>query len=249
MLLLNPFRNNANLDEGFTELNPERILQTLQKLYIRIEERFPESGLKKVCHEFQILAEDCTNLTSRLTKPLWPVRILAVIVGAALIFITFSIFYHFFNQNNPEINRLADAIQTLESGINEIIFLSIAIFFLLSLEIRVKRYYALKALHKLRSIAHVVDMHQLTKDPAYILSQAKPTKSSPDRRLAKNDLIRYLDYCSEILALNSKIAALFVQHIDDPHILAAVNELDTLTQGLSSKIWQKIMILDLSATK
>jgi hypothetical protein len=101
----------------------------------------------------------------------------------------------------------------------------------------------------LRSIAHVVDMHQLTKDPAFVLSNIKSTDASPKRGLTKEELTRYLDYCSEMLALVSKIAALFAQNIEDPVVLAAVNDLESLTQGLSGKIWQKIMILDLSLPK
>ena len=60
------------------------------------------------------------------------------------------------------------------------------------------------------------------------------------------ELSRYLDYCSEILALIAKTAVLFVQNQEDPVILEAVNDLESLTHGLSGKIWQKIMILDLS---
>ena len=41
--------------------------------------------------------------------------------------------------------------------------------FLFSLEGRLKRRTALRMLHRLRSIAHVVDMHQLTKDPENVL--------------------------------------------------------------------------------
>ena len=50
----------------------------------------------------------------------------------------------------------------------------------------------------------------------------------------------------ELLALDAKIAALFAQNMDDPVVLDAVNDLEVLTQGLSAKIWQKIMILDLA---
>ncbi len=38
--------------------------------------------------------------------------------------------------------------------------------------------------------------------------------------------------------------ALYVQDSQDPVVLDAVNDVETLTTGLSSKIWQKIMILD-----
>jgi hypothetical protein len=57
-------------------------------------------------------------------------------------------------------------------------------------------------------------------------------------------LIRYLDYCSEMLSLTGKIAALYAQNFRDAVVLSAVNELENLTTGLSRKIWQKIMIVD-----
>ena len=62
--------------------------------------------------------------------------------------------------------------------------------------------------------------------------------------MTQAELGRYLDYCSEMLSLTSKVAALFVQGSNDPHVLAAVDEVSGLTNGLSSKIWQKLTILD-----
>jgi poly-beta-hydroxyalkanoate depolymerase len=58
------------------------------------------------------------------------------------------------------------------------------------------------------------------------------------------ELTRYLDYCSEMLSLAGKVAALYAQNFPDAVVLAAVNEVETLTTGLSRKIWQKIMILN-----
>jgi len=55
---------------------------------------------------------------------------------------------------------------------------------------------------------------------------------------------RYLDYCSEALALISKIAALYVQGFQDPILLDAVDDVEDLTAGFSRKIWQKITILE-----
>ena len=57
------------------------------------------------------------------------------------------------------------------------------------------------------------------------------------------ELIRYLDYCSEMLSLTGKLAALYMQDMRDPVIIEAVNEIEDLTTSLSRKIWQKIMIL------
>ena len=149
----------------------------------------------------------------------------------------------------PRIYRQLDAekiVQTveLEAGISALVFIGAAILFLLSCETRLKRIRALEAIHELRAMAHIVDMHQLTKDPDMLLNGPGPTASSPKRTMDRFELGRYLDYCSEALALLSKIAALYVQGFADPVLLNAVDEVENLTAGFSRKIWQKISILD-----
>jgi hypothetical protein len=85
-------------------------------------------------------------------------------------------------------------------------------------------------------------MHQLTKDPTSVL-KAGATKSSPKRDLSPYELMRYLDYCTEMLSLTGKLAALYMQGLRDPVVIQAVNEIEELTTNLSRKMWQKIMIL------
>jgi hypothetical protein len=135
---------------------------------------------------------------------------------------------------------IADLLQSLDAAINEVVFIGVAVFFFTTLETRLKRHRVLKAIHVLRSIAHIIDMHQLTKDPERITGPAEGAK----RPQNPAELIRYLDNCGDLLALISKIAALYVQNFDDPVTLAAVNEIENLTNGLARKIWQKIMIFD-----
>jgi hypothetical protein len=57
-------------------------------------------------------------------------------------------------------------------------------------------------------------------------------------------LTRYLDYCSELLSLISKVGAIYVQRFDDDATVRAASDVEDLTVGLSQKVWQKIMILD-----
>lgn len=92
-------------------------------------------------------------------------------------------------------------------------------------------------------------MHQLTKGPEHALRAVASTASSPVRTLTRPQLARYLDYCSELLALTSKLAALHAQHLHDPVVLDAVNDIETLTADLSRKIWQKITILDMAGER
>lgn len=230
----------------FTALRSEMILATVERLENRIRERFPDSGLLKVCIEFRVLAEESNALAQRLGPPIWPVRVFAFGAAFLLVGLVLWAFAQLIGHFSLNAEGISDLVQSTESAINELIFLGLALFFLVSLETRLKRHSALRALHRLRSIAHVVDMHQLTKDPAYVLGRIAQTSASPQRTLTRQELTRYLDYSSEMLALNAKIAALFAQNIDDPVVLNAVNDLEQLAQGLSGKIWQKIMILDLA---
>lgn len=241
-----PFWDKSQTDGKFTDLNPASILETINKLERRIGERFPESGLLQVCKEFHDLAMKSEKLARQLGPPIWPVRVVTILAAGLLLFVATGAAMVIGERFSINTNDISDLLQATEAGINELIFLGLALYFLVSLETRIKRHSALQALHRLRSIAHVVDMHQLTKDPAHLLSPFQDTESSPKHTLTRYELMRYLDYCAEMLALDSKLAALFAQNMDDPVVLSAVNELELLTQGLSSKIWQKIMILDLA---
>ena len=60
---------------------------------------------------------------------------------------------------------LPELAQGIEAAIGDVVYVAVAVFFLVTIETRVKRRRALRAIHELRSIAHVIDMHQLTKDP------------------------------------------------------------------------------------
>lgn len=242
-----PRLNQSQGNGKYTSLNPESILHTIYQLERRIAERFPESGLLQVCCEFRYLASQSEQLARRLGPPIWPVRIVTILAAGLLLFVAVGAVIVVVDKFSIDTNNIAEVLQATEAGINELILLGLALFFLTSLETRIKRFSALQALHRLRSIAHVVDMHQLTKDPAQMLAGFRDTESSPKRMLSRYELVRYLDYCAEMLALDSKIAALFAQNMDDPVVLNAVNDMESLTQGLSGKIWQKIMILDLAA--
>jgi len=241
-----PFRQKKAMEGQYIHLKADMILKTIERLEQRINNRFPESGLGRVCGEFRVLSCESEALARRLGPPVWPVRIAAWLAAFLLIGLVIWAFAQLAGHFSFNAEGLTDLLQTTESAINELIFLGLALFFLINLETRLKQRSALAALHRLRSIAHVVDMHQLTKDPAYLLGSFTQTQVSPERTLTRQQLTRYLDYCSEMLALNSKIAALFAQNMEDPVVLNAVNDLESLTQGMAAKIWQKIMILDLA---
>ena len=226
----------------YRQLDEANILRTLERLKLRISERFPGSGLSKVADELIVVGKEVTETVAYLQQPNWVVR---VPVGIAIVLMLVLVFALTATVRLPtEMRGLGELIQLMNDGINNIVFLGIAIFFLLTIETKLKRKRALRTIHELRSLAHVVDMHQLTKDPERLGSDAPDTASSPERTMTPAQLGRYLDYCSELLSVDSKLAALLVQNFTDEVIMGAVNEIETLTTGLSGKIWQKIRLIE-----
>jgi hypothetical protein len=231
----------------YRSLDSEKIIGTIETLCRRIDERFPDSGLGRVCRELLTIARESQKRSAWIAKPQRLLRFIAGVLIATLITILCFVLTH---APWPASGfDLVVLVQVSEAGINVFIVLGAAILFLLTVESRIKRGRALKAIHELRALAHVIDMHQLTKDPERLLVKSVTTPSSPKLNLSPTELMRYLDYCSEMLSLIGKLAALYVQKFDDPVALAAVNDVEELTSGLSRKIWQKIMILNSELVK
>jgi hypothetical protein len=231
---------------SYSQLSPVPISSTIALLAQRIRERFPESGLSRVGDELIRVSDENTRVVEQLGHPIWWLRALTALAIAALVAVVIwagSVVLRIARTGDASLTEL---LQGVDAGTNLAILLAIAILFLVSLETRTKRRTALGMLHRLRSIAHVVDMHQLTKDPEHATHEVPRTASSPERDLDPGQLARYLDYCSELLALTSKLAALHAQHLQDPVVLDAVNDIESLTADLSRKIWQKITILDVA---
>ena len=225
------------------QLDPARIIETIRALCVRIDERFPGRGLSNVARQQLAVAENTMAHMEWVRRPILWVRV----VVAAVILLLVTLLAGMAVRVNLSTERIAlpDLLQTVEAAVNDLILLGAAILFLVTVEGRIKRGKALGALRELRALAHIVDMHQLTKDPDRVVERRDSrTPSSPQATMTQPELARYLDYCSEMLALNSKVAALYAQNLDDPVVLAAVDEVEALTSGLSAKIWQKLVILN-----
>ena len=233
----------------FQRLHSQAIIPQIATLSKRIEERFPDRNLGSLCNRFHEVALETQEHLLWIGKPILSVRIaVAALIVSLLGLVIWAMFSLDLGAGQV---TLADLIALVDSGVNDLVFISAGIFFLVSLETRIKRNRGLKGLNNLRVLAHVIDMHQLNKDPnraVDLVSQKNAllgpdTHSSPKRELTAFELTRYLDYCSEMLSLTAKISALYAQEFDDSVVLDTVNEIENLTNALSRKIWQKIMIV------
>jgi hypothetical protein len=214
---------------------------TLEQLSARINERFPGAGLVEVCAGLTEVARLTKARAARIAAPNMALRlgsIGVIAIGVLLAGYVASIIEYKHGTEN-----LFGVVQGIEALINVLVAVGIAIFFLTTIESRWKRHQALEHLHELRTIVHVIDMHQLTKDPSVAGDAARRTRSSPTRNMTPFELLRYLDYCSEMLSLSAKVATLYAQSSRDSHVVNAVTDIEQVSANLSQKIWQKITLI------
>jgi len=226
---------------AFRHLDAGEIVGTVERLAARVAERFPEANLRQVAGEVAEVARGSAERVAALERPnlalragVW-VLVFGVLVVLSVMLPALRLSWR--------IQAGTELIQALDALLESLFFIGGGILFLVTLEGRLKRRRALEDLHELRALAHIVDMHQLTKDPELLLAGNPPTASSPARTLTDGELQRYLDYSTELLALIGKIAALYSAKMADPVVLSAVDEVEELTTGLSHKIWEKIALL------
>ncbi len=228
--------------QGHRALDSEKVIATIAALHRRICERFPGAGLASVCDELHTIARENSARAEHISHRNLPLRfVIWMLLAAGAVGLCWIVYLFYLFPRSAD--NVYSVLQGVEAAANLTVLLGAAVFFLVRIEERLKRNSALEALHELRSIVHVIDMHQLTKDPSVTVTVAGTTTSSPQRVLSPYEVTRYLDYCSEMVSLTSKVAVLFGQGFPDPIVIEVVSDIERVAAGLSQKIWQKIMIL------
>ena len=225
----------------FRKLDESKIVESLTALRDRIENQFPDSGLGRVAEELIAVAAEVAACAEYLSETNWPIRIFAGLLIVGMVVVLFLA--------GPRVELPAGAhkfsdVQSIAAVFNIAAVSGVAVLFLLRLETNLKRKRAHGVLHELRSLAHVIDMHQLAKDPSGRRLPEPEITESPKGAMTPASLGRYLDYCTDLLSLTGKLSALLVQRFKDDVVLAEVNEIEALTSALSGRIWQKLQLLE-----
>ena len=67
-------RTHASKPPVYESLDPGRIVKTMEQLLARIQARFPEGGLSRVCAELIKVARKTARQAEQLSHPNWPLR-------------------------------------------------------------------------------------------------------------------------------------------------------------------------------
>jgi hypothetical protein len=228
---------------SFRRIDATLVHETIVKLEARIAAYFPESGLRRVAQDLIAVSADTTRRIRVIRRRSVVRRMLAWLLSALIVTILGAIPLML---RPGRVETLAEAVGVIEAALSAAFFIGASLLFLLTWESRMRHNRTIEAVHELRALAHVVDMHQLTKDPPMLLgaeTASAATALTPPRTYTPFELQRYLDYCSEMLALISKIGVLYVQDTTDAATITVVDDIEDLTSGLSRKCWQKIMVI------
>lgn len=222
----------------YHELNPDRLIGILDHLQEGLEKYFPDAALGRVMEELKRLAVKAKTENARPRGALYS-AILAQLAFVGLI--VGFIFWISHRIRGDESVTLVEMFQGLEAAINICIFLGIGVGFLFTLETRIRRKRVLTAIDELRSLAHIIDLHQIRKHPERLPAGAQSSLHS-DTLYSPADLVLYLDYASDMLSIVAKLAALYGKNSVDGVVLEGINSVESLTASISQKIWQKISI-------
>ncbi len=226
------------------QLAAEHVGATVAQLERRIDARFGERGLTKAARDLGRLVVLVQGETEQSRERLRRTTLTARTVSLLIVVATLTALIVGLRSAVVDgLDRTADWVPLAESVVNDLVFAAIAVVFLWAFPERLERRTLLRMLHRLRSLAHVIDMHQLSKDPEQLSETYVPTAESVRHGLDADQMHHYLGYCSEMLSLTAKTAALCGEHSADGVVLETVSYIETLTTELSNKIWQKISLL------
>ena len=220
------------------KLNHEKFLLLAKSVHQKIEQRFASRGIERLAGKVYKVCLKASLETKHIKHANYWLRGTIVFVLALVAILFFMLLKNIIIKFPISLTNL---IQSLDAGISTLIYTSAGLVLLLNLERKLRRKKALGKLNELRSLAHLIDIHQIHKDPELILSgQLKHSSGDP---MSAQELSYYYNYCSELLMLLGKVATIYVQDDDDPATITAANEIESLVNDLSRKVWQKNMLL------
>jgi hypothetical protein len=205
------------------KLDAAKLTSTAAELAKWIAESFDKASLSRVALGVGAYAHEAVARADSIRRPIWYIRltVLALLIGTAIMACREAI-------DRP----MQDILKFLDETKGAAAWAGGAVLALVTLEFRVRRRRALKAINELRALVHIVDMHQLAKDPVIEDFRANEKQTKVEE---------YLHACSALLAILSKIGEFYIEQFPDPTAISAVNEFEMIATGLSNKIWMKIL--------
>ncbi len=131
----------------YRKLDSKKIVETLEILRQRISERFPGAGLENVCVDLIAIARQTEARAAAIAKPDLLIRaiVLAIMVSGSWL-LGWLVWDYLSNAKAS--NELFGTLQGIDSAFNLLVLMGATMYFMVSIEERVKRRRALTALRR-----------------------------------------------------------------------------------------------------
>jgi hypothetical protein len=224
---------NPNLKH---RLDPAKIIQTAENLARRVSSRFPESNLAGLAADLAEIARETDERARQARQPIPLVRTaggLAGLLGVwGLWFLVGRIQTHLVNAN-LEFDSITDLFEAADAGFNILIALAGALWFLVTIEARVKRKQALEHIGELLEFIQLIDVTQL-----YYTPELYKSNLPPDSAQSRFDHT-YLLFCNEMLGVIGNLAPLYTRGNMDDAVWRATSDVVTLVNAIEGRLFAK----------
>ncbi len=216
---------------GRHRIDTARIIETAENLAGQIGERLPGSSLAALAVELVRIAHATEERARQARKPILAIRAGSFLaIGACVVLLSFIMMHV---HARWEFSTIGEFFGATDAGFNLVALLAGAIWFLATIEARIKRKRALGAIEELREFIHVIDVTQLYYTPDFFKTESQPAHSS-----LKFDA-NYLMFCTQMLGLIGNLAPLYTRGAAGDSILRAVSDVELLAIAITTKLQSK----------
>ena len=223
------------------QLDPARIIETADALARRVSQGLPGSTLAGLAAELVRIARDTDRRVKEARKPIMAIRV----ASATTIVCTLLGLWYFLRNihTRSEFSSVSEFLGAVDTGFNFLVALAGAMWFLATLEARLKRKMVLDYIQELREFVHVIDATQL-----YYTPDLYPQDGEGPGHRQRFDHT-YLLFCSQMLGVICNLAALYTRGAAGDSIMQSAGSVEMFAATLTSKLYGKAEFVRLSALK
>ncbi len=229
----------AAIPQGRHRLDPARIFETAENLARDISEKLPGSSLAGLAVELTHIAHATVERTQQARRPIYAIRLLSFLAISTSLLGLWYLLDHI--HARWEFGTIAEVFDATDAGFNLLVLLAGALWFLITIENRIKRKKALEFIEELREFIHVIDVTQLFYTPLVY---------NPDPTAARTSVTfdyTYFLFCTQILAVISNLAPLYTRGAAGDSILRAASDVEMLANAITVKLLSKAESVRLAA--
>jgi hypothetical protein len=213
-------------------LDPSRIVETAENLARRVSEKLPESNLAGLAVELAGIARVTDERTHRASTPIYVIRVACVLATVVSLLGLFFLVRHI--HTRWEFGTITEVFESADAGVNILIVLAGGLWFLITLEARVRRKQALAFIGELLEFVQLIDVTQLYHTPEFYTSEHSAGGTAP-----RFDDNTYLLFCTEMLAVIANLAPLYTRANMDDSVWRAASDVVMLANTIEGRLLSK----------